>query len=38
MAFSFGVEIVNMRIRKKSKSVKLNVPDAGEAKEELIEK
>jgi predicted tellurium resistance membrane protein TerC len=38
MAFSFGVEIVNMQIRKKSKTVKLNVPDASEAKGELIDK
>jgi predicted tellurium resistance membrane protein TerC len=38
MAFSFGVEIVNLQIRKNSKKVKLNAPDANDAKSELSKK
>ncbi|MFM2387223.1 MAG: hypothetical protein RL660_1980 [Bacteroidota bacterium] len=38
MAFAFGVEIVNMQIRKNNKKVKLNIPDANEAQREMVKK
>jgi predicted tellurium resistance membrane protein TerC len=38
MAFAFAVEIVNMKIRKNSKKVKLNAPDANKAHQEIINK
>jgi predicted tellurium resistance membrane protein TerC len=38
MAFSFGVELINLQIRKKStKVVKLHEPTAAEKTEEIIE-